>query len=492
MAATGVFEPGAEPPSDLAATNYYAPGQTGHHPGSGNTETYAGSEQGAATGVFTPTEFAPPAGAGAGATPRGKETSRGMSRCGHYILKHFHAKGGMGEVWVAEDPDIGRPVALKRMLSHRPDQQHRFRVEAQVTGQLEHPGIVPVHELGVTEEGHPYYVMKFVRGRTLKKVVEEFHAQKLTGGAREVEQLKLLQMFLSLCQTVAYSHSRGILHRDLKPENVMLGSYGETILLDWGIAKVMGQPDEPPRPDGEARVRLADAPPDTGTLAGAIMGTPSYMAPEVAAGLNDDVDQRSDIYLLGATLYEILSGRQPRSGKTVFEVIKRAREEPPRPLRTINPLVPRALEAICSKAMAHRMEDRYQTASELAEDIQRFVAGEPVSAHREDVLTRAWRWAKRHRLALGRSAAAVLIGAVSLFAYTKVREANQVLAQQQARLDLNNFRRLADEANFFAATNDPISEHTPYYDQKKGEASSGAALAIAAKWGPALEKFPAA
>ena len=164
-------------------------------------------------------------------------------RCGNYVLKNFFAKGGMGEVWLAEDPAIGRSVALKRMLGKRPDQQLRFRVEAQITGQLEHPGIVPVHQLGTNAEGEPYYVMKFVQGRTLQKVIEEFHARKLTGGALEVEQLRLLQMFLSLCQTVGYAHSRGVLHRDLKPENVMLGPFGETILLDWGIAKVLGQND---------------------------------------------------------------------------------------------------------------------------------------------------------------------------------------------------------------------------------------------------------
>ena len=140
------------------------------------------------------------------------------------------------------------------------------------------------------------------------------------------------------------------------------------------------------------------------------MGTPSYMAPEVAAGLNDEVDERSDIYLLGATLYEILSGQQPRSAKTVVEMIKKAEHEPPKPVRAVNPLVPKALDAICLKAMAHAKEDRYQTATELAEDVQRFIAGEPVSAYREGFPARAWRWARRHRKALGRSAAAVLIG----------------------------------------------------------------------------------
>jgi len=232
----------------------------------------------------------------------------------------------MGEVWMAEDTSIGRQVALKRMLGQRPDQIHRFLVEAQVTGQLEHPGIVPVHELGTNDQGEPFYVMKFVQGRTLQKIIEDHHARP---GRRtdDVENFRLLQIFLSLCQTVAYAHSRGVLHRDLKPENVMLGAFGETILLDWGIAKVMGQPDSHAAGEGDGQgtgtgngslVHLHEADEETATRAGAIMGTPSYMAPEVAAGLNAEVDQRSDVYLLGATLYEILTGRQPRRAKTVL------------------------------------------------------------------------------------------------------------------------------------------------------------------------------
>jgi tetratricopeptide (TPR) repeat protein len=429
------------------------------------------------------------------------DSDRPQARCGQYILKQFYAKGGMGEVWLAEDPVIGRSVALKRMLGNHSDQQTRFRVEAQVTGQLEHPGIVPVHDMGWSAEGEPYYVMKFVQGRTLHKVIQEFHAKKLNGGAREVEQLRLLQMFLSLCQTVGYAHSRGVLHRDLKPDNVMLGPYGETILLDWGIAKVLG-PNEPAlRDESGPSARVRETVPDTGTQAGAIMGTPSYMAPEVAAGLNEEVDERSDIYLLGATLYQILTGKQPRTAKTLAEIIKKAKYEPPQPVRSINPLVPKALDAICHKAMAHAKEDRYPTATALAEEIQRYVAGEPVTAYREGFPARAWRWAKRHRRALGLSAAAVLTGSSLLFAAFQVRNAEQrraeaarqadrLTAQEQARRDLKEFRHLADEANFFAATTNPASEHAPYFDPHKGAAMARAALALAESWGRALEALP--
>jgi serine/threonine protein kinase/Flp pilus assembly protein TadD len=435
-----------------------------------------------------------------GAPRKGAGSAPPQGRCGNYLLQRFFAKGGMGEVWLAEDPIIGRSVALKRMLGKRTDQQIRFQVEAQITGQLEHPGIVPVHELGTNAEGEPYYVMKFVQGRTLNKVIEEFHVKKLTGGALEVEQIRLLQMFLALCQTLAYAHSRGVIHRDLKPDNVMLGPFGETILLDWGIAKILGQ-NEPAMDDEPGSSPRLESIPDTGTREGAIMGTPSYMAPEVAAGLNEEVDERSDIYLLGATLYQMLSGRQPRSAKTMQEMIKKAKQEVPKPVRSINPLVPRALDAICHKAMAHAKADRYQTATELAEDIQRFIAGEPVSAYREGFPARAWRWVKRHRKILGRSAAAILIGSLALFAAIKVRDAerrraeatrvaNRLKAQEQARADLKAFRHLADEANFFAASTNPASEHAPYFDPRKGAAMARAALELANPWGPDLEALP--
>ena len=231
------------------------------------------------------------------------------------------------------------------------------------------------------------------------------------------------------------------------------------------------------------------------------MGTPTYMAPEVAAGLNEEVDERSDIYLLGATLYQMLSGRPPRSAKTMREILKKAKEELPKPVRTINPLIPKALEAICAKAMAHTKPERYQTAIELADDVQRFIAGEPVSAYRESFIARAWRWTKRNRKILVRSAAALLIGSTVLCAAIMVRnaerrraEANLVAgrlkAQEQARGDLKTFRHLADEANFFAATTNPASEHAPYFDPHKGAAMSRAALELARPWGPDLEALP--
>jgi tetratricopeptide (TPR) repeat protein len=540
---TGIYEAGvaATPRSDgevteqldgVGATGVYAAAQ---EPADGATGVYTAVQEsaGGAAGDF---DLAPEVqqAADAAAAPAGPAKAPAadaadVKRCGRYVLKRFHAKGGMGEIWFAEDPAIGRSVALKRMLGRRPDAQARFVVEAQITGQLEHPGIVPVHELGTTPDGRPFYIMKFVHGRTLKQVIQEYHeARKKGGGSHEVEELRLLQHFIALCQTVAYAHSRGVLHRDIKPENVMLGPYGETLVLDWGIAKILGRPEAAPA--DAAYVELKGAGVETGTQAGAIMGSPSYMAPEVAAGLNDQVDQVSDVYLLGATLYEILTGTLPRRAETVLELLTKAQKEPPVPPRRVNPQVPRALEAICLKAMASRKEDRYPSALEVAEDVQRFLAGEPVAAYPEGPLVRALRWAKRHRTALIRSGVALLfVGLISSGGYLlyrveqrRIREAQEaeqrrieeaqqaererreieaqrqkeahdadvLRQQQQARVDLKEFLRLADEMQFYAATTDSMSEHTPYFDPRKGEATGRDAVALADKWGATLEELP--
>src|SRR5262245_27190716 len=219
----------------------------------------------------------------------------------------------------------------------------------------------------------------------------------------EVQLCRLLQIFIKVCEAVAYAHHRGVIHRDLKPDNVMLGPYGETLVLDWGMAKLRTIPEQPSQ---NPPVQLTYFSGSTKTQAGLVMGSPRYMAPEVAEGRAADADERTDVYLLGATLYHILTGQAPREGRTLEEIIQLARTVSPLSPRKLKPDVPRALEAVCRKAMAHQKEDRYAGALELADDVQRFLAGAPVTAYPEPAWARAWRWCKRRRRALGRSLAA--------------------------------------------------------------------------------------
>jgi tetratricopeptide (TPR) repeat protein/tRNA A-37 threonylcarbamoyl transferase component Bud32 len=417
-----------------------------------------------------------------------------------YVGLRFHARGGMGEVWIAEDRALGRSVALKRLRKKRAEQRERFMAEAQITGQLEHPGVVPVHDLGADEEGQPFYIMPFVQGRTLQAAIAEYHAGDAPGGTpREVQRRRLLQVFVRVCETVAYAHSRGVIHRDLKPDNIMLGPYGEALLLDWGLAKVLGQPDRP----GEmsSAVHLAYSPGGSShTEDGAVIGAPPYMAPEVAEGRGTQADARTDVYLLGATLYEVLTGRPPRQGHSRSEIIEQARTVPPVPPRSVNRAVPRALEAICLKAMARRMEDRYATALALAEDVQRYLAGEVVSAYREGLPARAWRWAKRHRRLLAGTALAAVVLGVLLGSVAWVRdaegrrrqaqsEAEELRRHDKARAEAEQFRGLVDDMTFYAASTNPVAERTPYYNPGAAEDVGREADALALGWGRTLENL---
>ncbi len=441
----------------------------------------------------------------------------------------------MGEIWLAEDGDLGRPVALKKIRGNPNDAtKDQFLREAQVTGQLEHPGVVPIHELGRDEAGQPFYAMKFIQGRTLTEVIDEFHASPPRGDVpREVQGLRLLQFFLHVCQTMAYAHSRGVIHRDLKPDNVMVGAYGETLVLDWGLAKPMGVPEEP---GTGVQIRNSFSGETLETQAGTIKGTGAYMSPEVAEGRVEAVDHVSDVFLLGGILYHILTGKKPRQARKLPELILMASTQTPTVPRKLNPAIPKDLDAICMKALALRKEDRYQSAAALAEDVQRHLAGEPVLAYRENAWERLLRWAKRHRVALLRAAVAVaflgLLGfgvneylqararheqelqdlqdaqdqelrEASIRNALKVRkakveqekaerEAANLAARQKAGQDLQAFRRLANETQLYAAFQDPGAEHMPYYDPEKGATTAREALAVVGPYGPRLEQFPLA
>jgi tetratricopeptide (TPR) repeat protein/tRNA A-37 threonylcarbamoyl transferase component Bud32 len=335
------------------------------------------------------------------------------AQASRYPIVKLHARGGLGEVFLARDPELNRQVALKQLRDkHADDPQSRARFlrEAEITGALEHPGIVPVYGLGRYTDGRPYYAMRFIRGESLKQAIQRFHRDLPEGrgtGRRTLALHQLLRRFVDVCNAVAFAHSRGVLHRDLKPENVMLGPFGETLVVDWGLAK-FGAPSEPAgagpgEPDGP----IPGAHP-VATRAGSCVGTPAYMSPEQAASDLDQMGPASDVYSLGATLYSILTGRAPVDGPSVDAILERARRgDFPAPGQ-VRPGTDPALEAVCLKAMALRPADRYDSARALADEIEHWLADEPVTSYREPWGWRLARWTRRHRAWVQSGAAAAL------------------------------------------------------------------------------------
>ncbi len=336
-----------------------------------------------------------------------------------YRVVRFHRKGGLGEVHLAQDEELRRQVALKRIRKERtgdPDCRRRFLYEAEITGRLEHPGIVPVYGLVQDADGQPCYAMRFIEGETLHDAIGRFHQAEQPGrdpGERRLALRQLLSQFVAVCNTMAYAHAQKVIHRDLKPANILLGRYGETLVVDWGLAKALAGGEAEPAPEEETVVPEPGAgSPAEGTQAGQGMGTPAYMSPEQAAGRWDRVGPASDLYSLGATLYALLTGRAPIQGGDKEEVMEKARRGAFLPPRQLKRDIPRALQAICLKAMAFAPEDRYATALELAAEVDHWLADEPVRAYREPWARRAWRWVKRHRQPVTGVAAAALAAVV--------------------------------------------------------------------------------
>jgi serine/threonine-protein kinase len=298
-----------------------------------------------------------------------KEAAPSTPKESRYELVRSLGAGGMGKVYLVADRDLGRHVALKVMREDRSELSRQFIEEAQILAQLEHPNIVPLHDLGVTGDGDPYCTMRYVRGRTLRDVLTLLEHQD-SDALRAYSLTRLIQIYLQIIQAMAYAHRRGVIHRDLKPSNIMLGEHGEVQVLDWGLSLVTSRGD------------VTTGTQQQTSAVGQVSGTPSYMAPEQARG--EEVDTRADIYALGVILYEILTLRRPFRGANLVELMAAICGEDPSPPREVAPErgIPVELERTCLKALAKNPIDRHQTAGELYENVQSWFEAESDRAKR--------------------------------------------------------------------------------------------------------------
>ena len=350
------------------------------------------------------------------------------------------ASGGLGEVFVARDRQLNRNVALKqirqRLVDH-PSANDRFLLEAEITGRLEHPGVVPVYALGQKADGQYYYTMRLIRGVTLEDEIKSYFDDEANAnaGSMNLKLRGLLRRFIDVCNTIDYAHSRGVVHRDLKPANIMLGKYGETLVVDWGLAKQVGV-EEYAESRPESLLVPGGTSGSSATQFGSAIGTPHYMSPEQAAGRLDRIGPASDVYSLGATFFHLLTGVPPHRGSTVEVLLDKIQHgDFPSP-RSVRHSVARPLEAICLKAMSLRVSERYASAREMASDIDRWLADQPVDAYQEPWLASVGRGLRRHQtLAVTLTVASILLGIAAFVGseFARQSEARELSFEQERR-----------------------------------------------------------
>ncbi len=398
------------------------------------------------------------------ATKRGEPASQRLpviARDGYRIGPVF-AQGGIGRIVDARDRYLNRRVALKELLVRSPHAEERFVREALVTARLQHPGVVPVYAAGRWPSGEPFYAMKMVSGRPL--------AEALSEASTYDDRLSLLPHVLAVAETMAYAHSRRIIHRDLKPENILLGSYGETVVIDWGLAKELDREDGTlsPLADSALRAHLRPSTPQSGqrlpgkdlTMVGAVVGTPAYMPPEQAYG--DPVDQRADVYALGAILYHVVAGEPPFDGETAVAIILQVTSDPPPPVEEREPAVPPELAAIIATAMAYEPSKRYPSAAEFADDLRRFQTGQLVAAHHYSARERLRRVLRRYRGPLAVAGASlVLLAILSVISIARI-----IAERDEARVA----RGQAENARDTAATAREESEAARLSAERQADA----------------------
>jgi tetratricopeptide (TPR) repeat protein len=357
----------------------------------------------------------------------------------HYVLVREIARGGMGRIHIARDRRLGREVAIKEVLIDSESARRRFEREARITAGLQHPSIVSVHEAGHWPSGDPFYAMRLVTGRVLDEVIAE--------ATTFAERIALVPNVLAVADAMAYAHGQRVIHRDLKPRNIVVAGFGETVVLDWGIAKRLES-------DRASTPRATDVgnQPETESIAGEtsigdVLGTPAYMPPEQAAGTA--VDERADVYAIGAILYHVLAGRPPYVGTSNAELIAALMTEPLEPLASRVPGVPEELAAIVNRAMARDVEQRYRTAAELADDLRRFQTGQLVGAHRYSLRELLRRWARRYRTPLIAGGVALLVAiGIGVFALQRIFAADREIEHQRG-VALSNQASAEELMQFF-------------------------------------------
>jgi len=354
-----------------------------------------------------------------------------------YQLIRKLGQGGLGTVWLARDIKLQRYVALKEIRNAQTANKaavERFRREAEITGRLEHPAIVPIYQLGEDAvSGQSFYVMRFLGKQTLQDAITEYHERRLEGDEDPMLLRNLLSAFVIVCQAIGHAHSRKVIHRDLKPENVAIDNFGQVIVIDWGLAKVL---DDGILSDSLADIGFSDVNESQQTLAGQVLGSPLYMAPEQAAGRLDEVNESTDIFGLGAILFAILTGQAPHEvnressgSSTIRQLITAITSGPTPQAQSVHKDVDPALNAICAKAMAKKRYARYSSTTALADDVQRWMAGEPVSSYAELPSQRAGRWIQHHQKLSQLIAAVVIITIVAITTLTISTRQNYIAAR---------------------------------------------------------------
>jgi serine/threonine protein kinase len=351
-----------------------------------------------------------------------RPNSQALSSVNRFQIVRPIASGGLGQVSLARDSHLNRQVALKEILprfQNDSEKHRRFLREAEITGELEHPAIVPIYSVGFRDNGSPYYAMRLIHGRTFRQVVEEHFRE-----TQELERYssigfrRILGMFVEVCHAIEFAHAKNIVHRDIKPANVIVGENGETMVVDWGMAKKIAAVAK--ASDDTVELRTSNEITFSGndddlTNDGVVLGTPAYMSPEQAAGEFDRIGTASDLFSLGATLYFLLTGNAPYSGGTHGEIVKQAVDGTYEHPRRQQPRIPAPLEAICLKAMAIDPDQRYSKISSLIDDIERWLADEPVSILPDTLSQKVWRYMRQNKLL-----SQVVFGSVAVVSVTAV------------------------------------------------------------------------